>query len=972
VTVVSKDLFTGGDSAILTSGSGPFTTTDGAASTQVLMYDGSPATNDRADFVTAVKDENDVPGTITLRLLFISSTQAQFRVLVSVPSLGVNTDTLVATLSGTSLPSAKSVFAFTLILTRGAANAQTAANCRFSKNGLAATITSSLNPTLSGEQTPTGATWLTVGSSMKFYTDLTGRLCDGGGDPTLATGNWTRTIQLSSPRNFMRIASGVASSWNSIAEAAYAVTGLPMTQDQAVEMDFTLPDESAIAALLRWASVGGDGYYAEIVTFVGTTYYTLYRVTGGVWNQVSQFVDEDTPLDVGTATVYTMRAEVVGSQLTIAVNGTVHLVAFAGDKLTPDNPGMLTYNENSTTGSVRISRWQAEALGAAEPPPDCGTGWVSVAVDIFSGGDDADIEARPPDGGSTECLANGAWHDAPMLRNSTTPQHFLIESDTLRHNPGSPTLNWSHDHLRSIPSLGTDYSVEVTGVWLFDPEALFGDGWFSALVRTQDDIFSTSGENGYEFQFFPYGLARLMVYQDGFYTEVWSDTFDPITAGSPVRIRLCVIGFRLECSINGVLVHTHFDNFWPSGDPGVCGEDDHFRSTGVHSFEITRYEVFGPTDPCGGEVPCEGGDDNPYPHFPPPTPPGTFGYLYRRLNAVWVPVAVPTPDLPGSVGTEVNGQMLPGKDLAMMVNTLWRYPSLQTDQDPPPDTPLPPYYDPCGLLPQVPPSDVDPLPLVGRFIGISQSPTTILGPVLNGTRFAIGSWTPQDLSRVAASGSYLMTSQGGYGQYMPSGRWVKEDYVPIALAKILPVLSTLQSYTTSGPYIGHCLIDDFDSTSLWPPYGIPHGDLAWIVDQIRPYVPGIRLVIRGRPSQFPEGDPGFDVYEAQFKAWGGLSASAFGNLEYGIAHGWGKQITLDLNYTKGGSGSSGICSGRFCECSAAEVVSYIHGMLVGAKSVDAAVPLYLGTLGYTYLPAYLTRTGMIDAFATERNEIAGL
>ncbi len=378
---------------------------------------------------------------------------------------------------------------------------------------------------------------------------------------------------------------------------------------------------------------------------------------------------------------------------------------------------------------------------------------------------------------------------------------------------------------------------------------------------------------------------------------------------------------------------------------------------------------------------CEGPPDNPYP--PDPPDPGPLP-LILKVEQVGQRRDVITPTaIASGVGVLTSGGRRIVRNMAVMQQGRLRPLAIGSDQFPEHPGPYPPHFDPCAILDEVTPIDVVPIPLVGRFFGISKAPLSVCGPIFTGTKEAIGGWTPGNLAIAASKGVKLMTAQGGTDQYLLNGVWNKDRFVAVTVAKLGPMLSTLQSFTASSDYIGHSMADDIAGDHFWdkshqiPGDGIPHDELAVAVAELHAALPGIRLGIRARPSQFAS-NLGFDFYSAQWSGFRNGTPFAFGATEYAIAAVRDAFVSLDLNYVHGGDGSSGLVfidgtlwSGNY-ECSAVEVIAYLTGMFNGAASVDPSAPKLIGSLGYKYVPEYLTRPGMIDALVTGRNVLAGI
>lgn len=390
-------------------------------------------------------------------------------------------------------------------------------------------------------------------------------------------------------------------------------------------------------------------------------------------------------------------------------------------------------------------------------------------------------------------------------------------------------------------------------------------------------------------------------------------------------------------------------------------------------------------------IPCTGGPENPYPTDRPPTQPINVPLIWERRNLLWRSSPAPSVQYPDTARPQANLMSRPGHRIGIRKNLATRYPGDVTiDAEPEPDTEFPPFFDPCNLLPEIPPGHVVPMPLTDRFIGMSNAPLSVCGPVFNGAKNALGGWTPSDLGQCATKGVILTTAQGGRSQYQLGGLWDEDTFVSVTVAKLVAILSTLQARTITGEYFGHSAIDDFASPKLWPPSGVPLASLASALARIKAAVAAaaglpncpIRIGIRGRPSQFGF-NPGADFYCCQFKAWAGQTASGFGANEYSIAASRSAFITMDLNYLHGGLEVGGTCLSGYrdnsggllaghCACSANEIIDYLGDMFNASLAVDGTAQWLAGSLGYQYDPPYLSIVpGVIDAITTKRNQLAG-
>jgi hypothetical protein len=453
---------------------------------------------------------------------------------------------------------------------------------------------------------------------------------------------------------------------------------------------------------------------------------------------------------------------------------------------------------------------------------------------------------------------------------------------------------------------------------------------------------------------------------------------DPVT-GNPT----------LYARIDGVLVKRFdlvADSPQNSGAPivdgvltgGECGggmyDANHFTPLFNRAIIVKRYATLCPA----AEEPCEGPPDNPYPWEPPPFPgsmPAIVGWrngAFRTFMEGWEWRA-------GSFHKFLDPAFVDplwfwGRGQMREINMLF------SGQLPPPDTDLPPFYDPCNLLPEIPPGG--PLdPLTSRFFGMASTPLSAMGPLLTGTQRAHGFWVVSDLAQAAAKGVTVVGGFGGVKQFLVNGRFDRDFLVEKTIENLTPYVSVLQDYSASGEYFGYSFIDDFGSPRLWPPYGVSDADIAYMVAALKSVFTGFRIGIRGMPSQFPS-HIGVDFYTAQLDSvYAHGDPFSFAVREYGLSRARNTYICMDLNYVHGGDGSSGVRyangtgigqSAHNWMCSPTETLSYLTDLFMGCLSVDGTAEYLAGTKGYMYLPEYLSIPGMTNALAAARNVLAGL
>jgi hypothetical protein len=463
----------------------------------------------------------------------------------------------------------------------------------------------------------------------------------------------------------------------------------------------------------------------------------------------------------------------------------------------------------------------------------------------------------------------------------------------------------------------------------------------------------------------PVGTLQLFARDTGAETVMRTATVAVEQDDLTDSIKLQVAGTVLTARRKGVLVWT-VDTAdeaviaLATGEPALGGTDA--SGTGAY-LELRDFRVEAATEV---PIPCEGPPDNPYPGDPPPRPPPMLSTaLYPRARARWRPVLGPALTALDLVQPRYLGARRETFAAYVRHRTRWLVSAATETEEGeflPPETPLPPYFDPCAENPEYPPVDPgDLVPLTDRYYGVSGMPVSMLGSVFTGTTLAIGEWLRQDLPAALLKGVQVVSGMGGRAPYLLGGRYVRDHLLDAVLAKIGALYTFLVDQQGLGSYVGHRFLDDFESRALWPPDGIPDADIAFMFGVLTATYPDIRHGIRGRPTQFLVS-PGAGFFVAQEKLWADDPFS-FGHDEYQRAQSFGSLISLDNNYGAGGLGDSGVrfndgtmLSGHYI-MSAGEVDSSIAGLLAGAQSVDPDVPLLIGGTGYTYAPLVMTTVG---------------
>jgi hypothetical protein len=559
--------------------------------------------------------------------------------------------------------------------------------------------------------------------------------------------------------------------------------------------------------------------------------------------------------------------------------------------------------------------------------------------------------------------------------------------------------------------------VKLDGVTTFDvggPPTPPGDPVIQPNIATVELLAraDAADDTGYVFRQvfdfsdtgnFPVGTYQLEHRLAGVTTRLVPDQVDgDVDFATPAVMHLQVADTRIVASVDGLEIMA-FDTATddadetsapvtdlPTGDPGLGGTDD----SGTGSVLIlTDFQVMSED---AVTIPCEGSDDNPYPHDPPPPVLPLPAFHYEKRNLLWRPVAAPVPGFQaGDIHTRQGLTARQASDFAVMKNRAWRFAGF-LEQYPPPDTPLPPYYDPCELLDpgvDLPPvGDVDPVPATGtRYYGLAGMATTLLGAAFNGTQRALGSWTPTDLAQAAARSGVLLGGIGSYAQFRDGSG----NYSPTLMDTFIETIAAtigaaLLSYQTAGTFGAVIIADDFKVVKLWPPSGLSNTELARIAEKWATELPGIRLGLRIRPRAIGTPIAGIAVYVAQYDGPQQIPGRGIDNpptvaelrawrdAELDELESWAGSAVINIqpNYLKGGadSGSAYISTGTFTDgkpsMSPAEVIDCADAWF--GDSGDGRSDLMWGSTGYLYHPDYMPITGMADAMATFRNGLMGL
>lgn len=807
---------------------------------------------------------------------------------------------------------------------------------------------------------------------------------DGGGDPALQVGNWARVD-----------GSPGAGTWDIVATAMLG--GRPgAVANNAASITVNLPYDPPVGGFLGVVVGTRDSTardpqtptgYTQVVSATGAGKVVLYgRTVDGT---------EGSSVTITFAGGGAAGTDQLAFAFAVADFLEVGAIGAASSWLSADNLGPITGLTPEVADSTILLIGFKQNDFAGTSPPATATGWQLAQFRESTFGNDAGMVLlwQEQVGGPTP-IPDATIIDTGVTDSAGAGVGFMVELKRLqaplgrcRHRTPSGLRDWNHYVVKDIPDIGgdgiTDYMVE--GIYNFRSEEAEFCG---VLARHNDD---PAQETGYEWNCLPPlinqpGTALLQLY------HIWQDTYTVLRAvtvpsiafGEDFKLRMCIEGspfaVQFKCYVNDVLIIPDdgtldplgiFEHTPPSGQeivggwPGGCLNDGTDERAGI-GIELIQWRVGSTCE----DTPCSGPPSNPYPTNPPPPSAPPTGIRVMQIGQ-WRDVISMLPKAVGTLRAVLGGAVM-----ALGV----RRPIYVFDGEtiPEPDTPEPPFHDPCFL---VPPLDAGPvLPLVGRFFGPSNTPIGALGPLFTGTQKALGGWYTTDLPEAVSRGAVLVGAQGGStGIKLAGNIWDLTTFINGTRAKIAPLYALLLSHTGSGGFFGYSMCDDFESKTLWRPNGIPLNELVIAINTIRSEFPGIRLGARMRPSQTAV-DPGFDFYTAQYTSERGPAFGWAAN-EYGLALARNAFIILSLNYLHGGDGSSGFRylngtikgqSDNNWECSAAEVASYFTNMYAGAQSVDSSAAKLAGSLGYQYDPTFLTRPGMIDAFIIARNALAAL
>jgi len=564
----------------------------------------------------------------------------------------------------------------------------------------------------------------------------------------------------------------------------------------------------------------------------------------------------------------------------------------------------------------------------------------------------------------------------------------------LVHRGSEQLEDWNHYVVKSIPDIGgatgiTDYMDEAE----FDIRSAERCTFVALLARHSDTL-----ETGYEFNIVPLedGTLNIELY------HIWDDFYDTLRTlnyadinwrTQKVRIRFCVSGPSTDVNISCYVGHDEaslarvipddgtldpldiFIHNPASGEeidggyPGLCMFD--FSPGGTGSGVICTYwraaEVCDDPYP---EEPCES-DDGTWPNNPPPVEPDLTG-IWVMKNKVYRPVD------PGLVIPEyrkvyrATSSELPSVNV--YINRAWREIPIY-DTDPIPDTPRPPYYDPCEDGDPLPIPDTDPGPPPERLFGGWDMPIPQLGPVFITAINATGPWSTLNLSQAAARSSYIIGGVGSYKKYQSGGVYQRS----LMQAWIDSHGSYMPGLMASPWWKGQLSMDDHAARDRWGwPSSWSDDDIidecSWINGYWKTQYPGITIWMRAREAQFGAHVPDYvDGMIAQFRFWGlgGHTPPTFRDEELGLASSRGHVSLLSYNIENGGLGPSSPYGGS----SFTHRVAYEMGTGEVLECLDAYtdaaadIPEFWGIMFWKFSYEVMGRTGMMDVQAIGRNQL---
>lgn len=640
--------------------------------------------------------------------------------------------------------------------------------------------------------------------------------------------------------------------------------------------------------------------------------------------------------------------------------------------------------------------------------PDTNGLYNNVGVDFDIDGAE-NVSAEGGNGiGPTITPSTGTvtWGAADISTANTNPVIHLRFSDFARNDPAHSTgggISFSGDNATGTithywPELMVDGTTSfAAGVAAFDPGGELADA--SALVR-----YDAAADSGYRLRLvFDHtgggivGDLRLECMDAGTATRMrqWTPTLVHAVEYLPM---LRVEGTKLVAVLGGSVMGV-FDvatdvadetsaqvTTYATGYPGIALSDASWTGDYMAVDRVVIYNG------------CTGGPENPYPHDPPPTEPQPV-VLWVMKSGQWRDLPAPVAGVQaGTVSVTRSGSRL-ATDLQVEVSGGWRKLAGDLGQMPPPDTTLPPFFDPCEILdPNVdlpPIGNVDPVPFTGnRFFGAQAFPPTLFDSRFNASQGpAEMPYFMTLLSQAAARSGVIVGAQGGYKKFIVNGAY-SQAAMNTFIDSHAAQATAIKAYQDAGTLSCIIIADDFRVARLWPPYGLSDTEITRIAARWNAVIPGIRLALRARPRTFGNPINGVSVYGTQFDGPPQVNKSIgdtvtetdyrnWRNAEGAKVRGWGVSgITMILspNWLHGGDGESGVqfftgtmFDGRYM-FSAAEWVRAADGWYGDAGG--GYDDLVIGQCGYEYMPIMFSNTGLyaglVDAMVYHRNAMLSI
>ena len=412
------------------------------------------------------------------------------------------------------------------------------------------------------------------------------------------------------------------------------------------------------------------------------------------------------------------------------------------------------------------------------------------------------------------------------------------------------------------------------------------------------------------------------------------------TIADPIVIRVFLDGTMVYLTEINDAAHVLNDGY-----PGIAMHSDRPAGAG-YDQQMDNWE--------GGDLcsPCTSTDPpNPYPD-PPPVPPVPPGLWVRQNDSYRF---LPLEDLRARQNISERQAL---DETSIYYNMAYRPLIAEDEFDPEPNHPMPPGYDPCDTLPDIPPpGTVDPVPLDDRMFGLASMPTTLLGDLFNGTSQPAGPWTPLELSKALARGGMILASQGSYQHFFDSnGHYSRAIYEAYVMNTLVRNASLLEDMQDAGALFGYSTFDDFAGAQHWPPSGISEAEITYIVAFIRSHLPFLRIGLRARPSQL-SSHCGLNFVTCAYRYWGNPAPAIWRNAELAKANAIGlPEILWALNTSKGGRTNR-------ADMTPADI---IEAGLVLAELPDKNA----GIISWHYTTGWDSQPGILDAWATVRNELA--